>query len=103
MAKKRKPKGYFGNTVWAFNSKVRNTLVAWMRKLRVRIWIIAPLAAVAFGVNDDPRWVAIIALAIVGFSVVIQLIVDSATDKDENPSNPELGDSPDAGKNEKKE
>ena len=43
---KRPKKGYFGDVRWTFNTRVRTTLVAWMRELRARIWVVAPLAGV---------------------------------------------------------
>lgn len=85
---KRPKKGYFGDVRWTFNTRVRTTLVAWMRKLRARIWVVAPLVAMAFGVDRDPLLLATIVLMITLLSVIVQIVVESATDQDDSGTDP---------------
>lgn len=91
MANKKVPKkarkGYFSGLRWAFNGEVRSTLVAWMRKLRARVWVVAPLVALALGVDKRPEMVAAIVTAVVLISAIVQLLVASATEEpDKDPA-----------------
>lgn len=88
LSKRRRKGGYYANVRWTFNTKVRATLVAWMRKLRARIWVIAPLVALGFGVDRDPVVLAAIVLIITLLSVLVQIVVESATDRGTDESAP---------------